>query len=68
MVQKLWTTNEVSNLKTHVSRGSLPQTLHGGPGPSDWTAQRPRIETKIAVKKINEMIFNDILLYSYIGI
>jgi hypothetical protein len=45
-------------------RGSPPLTLLGGPGPRDWSVQKPRIEQNTSDKEVNEMMPNDILIYS----
>jgi len=38
--------------------------LPGVTEPGGWIAQRPRIESNMIGKKVNEMILNDILPYS----
>ena len=57
-------------LETHVRRGIPHSTLPVWPGTIGWISQGPRIEPNMTgerKKKINEMIANDILLYSQTG-
>ena len=51
-------------LETLAMRESPPLTLPGVLGPRGRTALRPRIETNTSGNTINEMLLNDILLYS----
>jgi hypothetical protein len=47
-------------LETQATRGSICLTLSGESGTRGWIAQRPRIDSNMFEKNVNEMIPNGI--------